>query len=100
MGRAEPFGPFRPDVDPVERVAQLRTLRTLVHVHSHDGIEPAVEDVLRQAEQDAFVLETALQAFDLLPALTRRRILATFAYIHKPLYASARKATEERNARC
>lgn len=84
---AEPFGPFRYKCDPVERVAQLRVLRTLVHVHLWTVEEgPRIEAALRLAEIDNASLATALHLFDALPALPRRRILATFAHLHQPRY--------------
>ena len=82
-----PFGPFRLECDPVERIAQLRVLRTLVHVYW--GL-PNLERALKDAETDPVCRAWALAFIDALPTLHRRRILATFAYIHKPLYGSAR----------
>ena len=91
MAAGEPFGPFRDGVDPVERIAQLRVLRTLVHGHLWTIEEgPQIEDALRTAEKDSDAVETARLMFEMLPTLAKRRILATFAYIHKPLYSSAR----------
>ena len=87
MADAEPFGPFRAECDPVERIAQLRVLRTLVHVHCR---LPHLELALADAEANPVYGEWALAFINMMPALTRRRILATFAYIHKPLYGSAR----------
>jgi hypothetical protein len=92
----EPFGPFR-DIDPVERVAQLRTLRTLVRVFARDR---ELEAALHAAETNDAHRARALIMFDALPAVRRRNVLATFAYIHRPLYSSSRKATEQRNASC
>ena len=89
MADVEPFGPFRDGWNPVERTAQLRCLRTLVHMHlgmAEEGRE--LEAALRAAEQGAS--NEALMIFQKLPTFARRRILATFAYIHKPLYSSAR----------
>jgi hypothetical protein len=95
MAAAEPFGPFRSDVDPVERVAQLRTLRTLVHVYARD---PDVEDALARGESNSRNLPKALEAFDDLPALTRRRILATFAKIRPNTYTRRRKGSSLQEA--
>src|SRR5437879_255994 len=44
------FGPFRPDVGLVERVAGLRALAALVSVHC--GSDHAAVDALRRAEAD------------------------------------------------
>ena len=87
MSAGEPFGPFRPECDPVERIAQLRVLRTLVHGYLWTVEEgPRIEEALRTAEKDANAIETALHLFDMLPTLVKRRILATFAYLHRPAY--------------
>ena len=92
MAAAEPFGPFRADVDPVERIAQLRVLRTLVHVLVSPDLPNSFEVACLHCEHDPdpAISAVALSFLEELPALTRRRILATFAYIHKPLYSSAR----------
>ena len=96
MPDGEPFGPFREDCDPVERIAQLRVMRTLVHGLLWTVDEGrALEAALRRAEQDSDAAATALDLFDHLPALTRRKILATFAYIHKPLYTRSRRLQPE-----
>jgi hypothetical protein len=89
---SEPFGPFRAECDPVERVAQLRVLRTLVHGHLWTVDEgQSIEEALRAAEQDSSAVETAMYLFEMLPTLVKRRILTTFAYIHKPLYNRPRE---------
>lgn len=75
------FGPFRPGIDAVERVAQLRCLQGLVRVFAG---EAEVVASLRDAEREDCALAPALAAFDKLPALTRRRVLGTFAFVHDP----------------
>jgi len=100
---AEPFGPFRSELDPIERIAQLRCLRTLVHVFAPEKCKPnqfggvrwTVSKSLEFAEQhqDSGSLWLALAEFDAMPSLTRRKILATFAYIHRPIYDRRRKGT-------
>lgn len=95
----EPFGPFRNDCDPVERSAQLRVLRTLVHVRIGMNEEgEALEDALQRAENYDGWRCVALTLFDRLPALTRRHILGTFAYIHRPLYNSPREQSRKGTA--
>jgi len=90
VAAAEPFGPFRADVDPVERVAQLRSLRSLVRVFAP---QRELELALQAAETDAVHGARALIMFDSLPPLKRRNVLATFAYIHAPIYDRCRKGT-------
>lgn len=82
---SEPFGPFRSDMNPVERRAQLRVLRTLAHVHF---ALPELERALHTAEStdSAESLASALKLLDVVPAKKRRRILSTFAYLHRPIY--------------
>lgn len=89
---SEPFGPFRQDCDPVERIAQLRVLRTLVHVYARNSYEGvgAQAALLRAEHRGGNEALTAMRFFDDLPALTKRSILSTFAFIHRPLYSSAR----------
>jgi hypothetical protein len=74
-----PFGPWSPDIDPVERTAQLRSLAALaaVLVGSH---HPLVAE-LRKAETDPDAAERALALLDGLPSLTRRRLITTFGAI-------------------
>lgn len=77
----EPFGPFRHDVGVVERVAQFRTLAVLAKVLHGDS---PLWFLFRHAETDDGARAAALKAFDTLPALTRRRILATYAAVTWP----------------
>jgi hypothetical protein len=76
-----PFGPFMIGVDPTERTAQLRALRALTRVFA--GEVPAVE-LLRRAERDESLSSCALEEFDRIPALARRRILSSFSALHRP----------------
>ena len=84
---SEPFGPFRDGMDDKERTAQLRTLRALVRVYF--GL-PELQRLLRIGETDCSVLPRALEMFDAVPAVKKRRILGTFAAIHKPEYTKDR----------
>lgn len=93
---SEPFGPFRDDVDPVERIAQLRVLRTLVHTYARSE---ELERNLRDAETyPSLFCANALRLLDMLPPINRRLILSTFAFIHKPLYSFARKQPKKGTA--
>jgi hypothetical protein len=79
---AAPFGPFRPDVDPVEKVAGLRALAALVAVFA--GSDHVVVDLLRRAEADPGASSEALAMFDRLPALPRRKIISVYAAVMHP----------------
>jgi hypothetical protein len=76
------FGPWRPDLDPVERIAQLRSLAGLAMVFL--GPKHPLVETLRAAERDDEAAVQALAMLDTLPSLTRRRMLATFARITWP----------------
>jgi hypothetical protein len=83
MPGSEAFGPFREGLDPWERIAQLRSLRTLVHVHFHLS---DLERLLWEAESNKECAQQALAMLDTVPSLYRRKILASFAYLHRPAY--------------
>jgi hypothetical protein len=76
------FGPWLPGIPEAERRAALRALAALVAVFagSHD---PAVA-ALRHAELDISTSDQALAMFDQLPALPRRKIIATYAQLMRP----------------
>ena len=75
-GPAAHFGPSSPNVDPAERIAQLRSLAAVSVGSDH----PRVAE-LRAAETDRDAAERALALLDALPSLTRRRLIATFGAI-------------------
>ena len=105
------WGPWSPVLtDEVERTAQLRCIRTLVHVilgsrkaPDYTDTVPVLLRALRAAEQgnrdrtvDALGddsaprqqqedLEEVRLLFDALPSARQRDIIATFAVLHKPL---------------
>ncbi len=93
------WGPWSPVLtDEVERIAQLRCIRTLVHVMlgsrkapDYTDTVPVLLRALRLAEGEiAFPdadmhLDEARILFDALPAARQRDIIATFAVLHKPL---------------
>jgi hypothetical protein len=78
-GPAAPFGPWSPRVDPVERIAQFRSLAALAAVLVGSA-HPLVAE-LRAAETDRDAAERALKLLDGMPSLTRRRLIATFGAI-------------------
>jgi hypothetical protein len=75
-----------PDVTPVEMVAQLRALCALTAAHC--GSEHELIGELRRAEHDADAAARAMELFDKLPSLRRRRIISTLAAIMSPRRAS------------
>lgn len=78
------WGPFADGLDPAERVARLRCLRTIVHLccgwRGH-----RLKDCLWRAERNDTALVEALAALDVLEPLDRRRVLATYAALSKPV---------------
>ena len=77
------WGPFRPDLDPVERAASLRCLRAVVHMSTGARGADAVT-LLHRAEHDTDLLEPALAALGRLDPLDKRRIWASYAALHRP----------------
>jgi hypothetical protein len=76
------WGPWSPTCHRDERVPQLRTLRTLAHLHL--GPEDPWVAQLRAAETDPMAFVQALEGFERIPALRRRQVLASFAAINWP----------------
>jgi hypothetical protein len=76
------FGPFRPHVERVERVAGPRAIAALTAVFA--GSDHAAVAALRQAEADVGASDQALSEFDKLPALPRRKIISVYAAIMRP----------------
>jgi hypothetical protein len=83
----------------IERKAQLRCLRTLIHVMLGSRKAPDYTDTvkhliiaLRIAEEPGIdqdiKLDHARLLFDALPAARQRDIIATFAVLHEPLVPS------------
>jgi hypothetical protein len=78
------FGPWRRDVDPAERLADLRALRALTFTLC--GPRHPLIRALHAAETgDADTLAAALREIDALPALPRRRLLSSFAALSGPI---------------
>lgn len=80
---ADRWGPFRPDLDPAERMARLRCLRAVVHL-STGPRGHILTDLLLRAEQDAALLAPALAALSDLDPLDRRRVWASYATLNRP----------------
>ena len=87
------WGPWSPVLtDETERIAQLRCIRTLVHVIMNSRKAPDYTDTvpalcrfLQLSEHDDIYFDSARVLFDALPAARQRDIIATFAVLHKPL---------------
>ncbi len=80
--RAGLFGPWVPGVPEAERRAALRALAALVAVFAGSD-DPAVS-ALRRAEVDVGASDQALEAFDKLAALPRRKIISVYARLMRP----------------
>lgn len=76
------FGPWAGALDPVERVARLRCMRALAAVHV--GFDHELTRALAEGERSRAAATRALVVLEALPALPRRRILASFALLHRP----------------
>ena len=77
------FGPWSTTITPHERTARLRTMRAIVSLCCGPRGE-ALCDLLRTAETDETALEPAAAALGRLAALDYRRVLGTFAALHRP----------------
>ncbi|ACA15354.1 hypothetical protein M446_0800 [Methylobacterium sp. 4-46] len=82
LSPADRFGPWDLAISSVERIARLRALRAIAHLHAGPRAE-ALCSRLRDAEHDPAALPGAMAALDHLTAVGRRRILASFAAIHR-----------------
>jgi hypothetical protein len=85
---AAPFGPFRPDVDAVEKIAMFRSLACLSAAFFGTG-HPLVTE-LRAAETDPDAAARALALLDRTPTLTRRRMLSVFMRVTWPRRRASR----------
>jgi hypothetical protein len=77
-----PYGPWSPAISHEERGKELRCLAGIVACHC--GSDDPLIVTLRDAEINGAALEHAFAMFEGLPALRRRRVLATFAGIMQP----------------
>ena len=76
------FGPFAEGIDSSERIARLRALRVLVQVLAHNQVE--LRAALALAENgDEDVLAVALELFEEIPALPRRKLLACYGELDR-----------------
>jgi hypothetical protein len=89
MTGAAAFGPWTPGLGKGERLARWRTMRALALVFV--GPDHPLTAALRAAELDQQVAPLALELLDALPALRRRRLLATYSVIAAPPRPHRRK---------
>ncbi|MCG5240850.1 hypothetical protein ACIU1J_05390 [Azospirillum doebereinerae] len=80
---ADRWGPFVPDLPDIERAARCRALGALVRVFTGPKGEQVVA-ALRRLEANANDAPAALAALEQLPALSRRKALASFTALHRP----------------
>ena len=73
------WGPWSPTCHRDQRALQLRSLAALVAVYC--GSHTPLVRTLRLAETDPMAFTEAEQAFNALPALSRRKILSMFSKI-------------------
>jgi hypothetical protein len=76
------FGPWRDDIGEAERLARLREMRVLAYLLAPKS--PLVVALKAAETGDQAALDAALAELDRLPALARRRILATYAALSRP----------------
>jgi hypothetical protein len=77
------FGRWRDDIPADERKARCREMRALAHLLAPNS--PLVTALTAADAGDQTALDTALAEIDRLPALTRRRLLATYAALSHPI---------------
>ena len=76
------FGPWVDGIDQYERIARLRALRALANVLAHNQTE--FRAALATAENgDEDVLAVALELFEQIPALPRRKLLASYSELDR-----------------
>jgi hypothetical protein len=81
----EAWGPWAPNLPEPERIGRLRSLQTLVRVFA--GPDHPFAAALANAETDPAAAAAAWTALNTVPAVPRRKILATFAAVNRPLSA-------------
>jgi hypothetical protein len=94
------FGPWIPNLQPVEERAQLRLIAG-VAASFIDTSHPIIA-TLRRAEGDASAKAEALRMLNVLPSLTRRTIMSTYAGVmwakqrarHQPMSWRRRQMNE------
>ena len=93
-GHSGGFGPWSPDLAPDERAIRLRTMRAVAHLIA--GAAAPITVALTAAERDPSALPRAAAELDHMPALRRRRLLATYAALSSPPSLAPRGAANRR----
>jgi hypothetical protein len=70
------FGPWAPGITPAERLARLRAMRAFALLYARPWTD--FIDALARAETDPAALDEAADLLVAIPALTRRRMLASY----------------------
>lgn len=83
MTSADTWGPFSGTLDAAERLAQLRSLRTIVHLVCGPRAE-SLSSLLSIAEVDEHFIPHAADELNRTPTRDRRRILSAFGALHCP----------------
>ncbi len=77
------FGPWADGLSTAERRARLRCLRDLVHVLCGPRGQD-LADLLDRAKFDGGALRETVEALARLEPVDRRRVLTTYAALHRP----------------
>lgn len=72
------WGPWSPQIDAAERVARLRALRAFVQAF-YGTLHPLNKALYFAESLETADLDAAARELELLPALSRRKILSTYA---------------------
>ena len=83
IAQSDRFGPWADGLSTAERRARLRCLRGLVHVLCGPRGQDLAE-MLDRAEFDGGALRESVEALARLEPMDRRRVLATYAKLHRP----------------
>ena len=81
------FGPWAQDLPAAERAARTRSLLALALVFTRSQAA-LIEALTRASRGDREALDRALKLLDQVPALPRRRLLATYNHLAQTLRAA------------
>ncbi|KQS75458.1 hypothetical protein ASG32_27225 [Methylobacterium sp. Leaf361] len=95
IASADAFGPWAIDITPIERTARLRAMQAIARLSCGPRGDTLCA-LLRQAETDPASLEAAAAALARLEPLDYRRVLASYAQVHRPMLP-ARAGSQRRD---
>jgi hypothetical protein len=79
---SETWGPWDSKIDPAERLARLRSLRTIVTaMFGDDRPRPLARALFLAESQDPTDLQVAAIEFERFPALDRRKVLSVYGKV-------------------